>query len=244
MKNNLNKKNKSISKSKDINIFRENIVSINEQQINIIPSQSKVNSINKHKSNNTKSNQKRIINSKSTENIEFPNGLNYKCIGPCYPADMLYYNPLSLQAIKNKYSTCPIYPQKIGNKLKIKDKCVLNKNYDYDSYDMFSDVVQVATSDNVFLEQIYNIKTIYEVELFLENNINQLPNLSKKRMINSIYRVYRDNDLFPNNNFISQVKFLLKFYYNIDMKSTKIINKIMDNKHSKIYTDIFEILIK
>ena len=194
-----------------------------------------------------KSKQKRIINLKPVKNIEFPNGTNYKCIGPCYPPNMLYYNPLSLQAIKNKYSTCPIYPQKIGDKLKIKDKCILNENYDYDGYDMFSDVVHVATSDNIFLEQIYNIKTINEVELFLENNINQLPNLSKKRIVNSIYMVYRDNDLFPSESFILQVKNLLKLYYNIDMKTSKIIDKIMNNKHSKTHNktqnNIFEILI-
>ena len=248
MKNNLNEKNKSISKSKDTNKnnIRDNIVLINEQQINIIPSQStiKVNSSNKHKSNSKKSKQKRIINTKIIENFEFPKGRNYKCIGPCYPANMLYYHPLTLQAIKSKNSSCPIELQKIGDTIKIKDKCILNENYDYENYDMFSDVVQVATSDNVFLKQIYNIKTIYDVELFLENNIRQLPNLSQKRILNSIYRVYRDDDSFPNNNFISLVKILINYYYKIDMKSKKIISKIMDNKHTKLWDNIFENLIK
>jgi hypothetical protein len=254
MKNNLNEKNKSISKSKskskskdtNKNNIGENIVLINEQQINIIPSQStiKISSSNKHKSNSKKSKQKRIINTKIAENFVFPKGHNYKCIGPCYPANMLYYHPLTLQAIKSKHSSCPIEVQKIGNKVKIRDECTLNENYDYESYDMFSDVVQVATSDNIFLEQIYDIKNIYDVELFLENNIKQLPNLSQKRILNSIYRVYRDNDSFPNNNFISLVKNLLNYYYGIDMKSKKIISKIMDNKHNKLWENIFENLVK
>jgi hypothetical protein len=239
MKNNLNEKNKSISKSKDNN---KNIVLLNKKQINIIPSRSILKTNSKKKSK--KSKQKRITSAKLIENIEFPQGEKYKCIGPCYPANTLYYHPLTLQAIKSKSNSCPINLQKVGNKNKIKDKCVLNENYDYESYDMFADLVQIATSDNVFLEQIYNIKDAYEGELFLANNIKQLPNLSQKRIINSLYKVYRKNDSFPSENFVNVVKSLIKNYYDVEIKSKKIIDKIMDNKHDKEWDDILENLVK
>lgn len=255
MKNNLNEKNKSISKLKDNNDINKNIVFVNKEQINIIPSRSiikeKTNSkkitskkITNKKMTNKKTKQKRATSSNISENIEFPQGEKYKCIGPCYPANMLYYHPITLQAIKSKHDSCPINVQQIGNKKKIKDRCLLNENYDYENYDMFADVVQVATSYNVFLEQIYNIKDINEVELFLANNIKQLPKLSQKRILNCIYKVYRNNDFFPSENFITLVKELVKYYYEIEMKTKKIISKIMDNKHNSEWNNLFDSLIK
>jgi hypothetical protein len=184
-------------------------------------------------------------NNFNKENIDFPQGNKYKCIGPCYPANTLYYNPISLQAIKSKNDSCPIYPRlnEHTGKVKIKDKCVINENYDYENYDIFDDVVQVATSDNTFLEQIYNIKNIYDVELFLENDIKQLPILSQKRLLNSIYKVYRDNDSFPNDTFVSLIKNLIKKKYNVKIKSKIILGKIMDNKYGKIWNNLFASLL-
>lgn len=190
--------------------------------------------------------QKRSTNFKNDNNIDFPQGNKYKCIGPCFPANTLYYNPISLQAIKSKNDSCPIYPNlnETTGKVKIKDKCVLNKNYNYENYDIFDDVVQVATSDNTFLEQIYNIKNIYDAELFLENDIKQLPNLSQIRIMNSIYKVYRDNDFFPSNNFVSLAKSLIKKNYDIKFKSKLLLSKIMDNKHGKKWDNLFTGLIE
>jgi hypothetical protein len=175
---------------------------------------------------------------------DFPQGNKFKCIGPCYPAYTLYYHPLTLQGIENKYDSCPIEDEIVNNKVKRSDKCVLNKDYDFDSYDVFADVIQVATSNDVFLQQIYNIKNIYDCELFLDNNIKQLPNLSQKRILNSIYQVYRDNDSFPSNNYLDLVKKLIKTLYSVKIKSKTIITKIMDNKHKKRWTDIFNYLIE
>jgi hypothetical protein len=251
MKNNLNEKNKSISKSKSKSKNKtknktKNIVLINEEQINIIPSHSiiKAKSINKSKTNSKKSQQRRSNNIQASENVEFPKGDKYKCIGPCYPANKLYYHPLTLQAIKNNTSTCATQLYKIDNNIKIHDKCILNENYNYDNYDLFSDVIQIAMSDNIFLEQIYNIKNIVNVELFLDNDIKQLPILSQKRILNSIYRVYRDYDSFPNKNFISPVKNFIKYNSGINIKSKEIISIIMENKHKKIWEDLFENLVK
>jgi hypothetical protein len=254
---NLNK-NKSIPKNKNItkNEQDANFVLFDESNVNIINSRSnlKIKSLTKKNKSKTKSKttsktksktksknnkQKRTINTNFKDNIEFPQGNNYKCIGPCYPANVVYYHPLTLQAIRSKSNSCPIRQIAKNNGIKIKDKCTLNEDYDYENYDMFADIVQMATSDNVFLEQIYNIKSIYDVELFLENNIIQLPILSQKRILNSIYKVYRDNDSFPSNNFVSLVKKILVKNYDYKIKSKKIITKIMDNKHNVKWKNLF-----
>jgi len=262
--NNLNK-NKPIFKTKNKGDIDNDLLTINKDNINIITSRSnlkvktlatktnnknnakqqKPNSkITSKKSINANNKQQRVTVNNYNDNIEFPQGEKYKCIGPCYPANIVYYHPLTLQAIKSKSNSCPIRQTKEGVRFKIKDKCVLNENYDYEQYDMFADVIQVATSDNTFLEQIYNIKNIYDAELFLENNITQLPTLSQKRILNSIYKVYRDNDSFPSNNFVSLVKNLLKKNYDAQIKSKKIISKIMDNKHGIKWHNLFNGLLE
>lgn len=209
MKNNLNIKNKSISKK------------------------------SKKISKSINSSKTKLERSHNIKQIEFPQGQKFKCIGPCYPANMLYYHPLTLQAIKSKSNSCPIEQQKIGSKIKIKDKCEPIKDYNFDSYDLFADPIQIAINDEVFLSQIYNINNIYDLGLFLDNNIKQLPILSQKRILNSIYKTFRDDDLFPNNNFVKQVKKITKNIYDIDVKSKKIIKLIMENKHHKMWNDIF-----
>jgi hypothetical protein len=247
--NNLNKNN-SISKSI---ISNNNSFVFNKNNVNVVSSQSKKLSrtkknINKKKYLNIKDYKKikRISAVKEINNkniIEYPEGNKYKCIGPCYPANMLYYHPLTLQAIKSKSISCPIKQQKIGNKIKIKDKCTLNPDYDFSNYDMFADIVQIATSDKLFLEQIYNIKNIYDVELFINNNIKQLPLLSQKRILNSIYKVYRDNDAFPNEDFIKLIKNIIYDVFNIKIKSKNILSKIMNNKYNDYHNDLFIFLI-
>jgi hypothetical protein len=108
---------------------------------------------------------------------------------------------------------------------------------------MFADIVQIATSDKLFLEQIYNIKNIYDVELFINNNIKQLPLLSQKRILNSIYKVYRDNDAFPNEDFIKLIKNIIYDVFNIKIKSKNILSKIMNNKYNDYHNDLFIFLI-
>jgi hypothetical protein len=68
--------------------------------------------------------------------------------------------------------------------------------------------------------------------------------LSQKRLINSIYQVYKDNDTFPSENFINITKNNLKELYNINAKSKKIINYIMNNKYKTNWPDFFDYLIK
>jgi hypothetical protein len=128
----------------------------------------------------------------------------------------------------------------VGNTKKIYEKCEVDNNFDYENYDIFADIFHLASNDKLFLEQIYNINNISDANLFLENNMNDLPILSQKRIINSIYKVYRDNDNFPNEKYVENVKKILKYKYNLELKTSKILNKIMKNKHNKLWGDLFE----
>jgi hypothetical protein len=250
----MNNFNTNEFKSNINNLNNEKKVIIDKNKINLIHNsnnehfQKLLNRTNIKKKSNKKNNYKNKINKQKRvvvdENIEFPHGSKYKCIGPCYPANTLYYHPLTLQAIKSKNDSCPTELHKNNGKVKIKDKCTLNKNYDYESYDMFADIIQVATTDDLFLRQIYNIKNIYDVELFLENEIKQLANYSQKRIINSIYKVYRDDDSFPSKNFVDIVKKIIKKNYDIKIKSKEIITEIMNNKYNKNNNNLFNILLK
>lgn len=262
MKNILNLKNNSISN------YSKQTIDIKDDNVNIIPSRSimnenitkkisskinsKKNKNNKKKSKNSKKSkksiktitQKRITYTNIKDKFEFPHGEKYKCISPCYPADTLYYHPLTLQGIKNNFDSCSTRLNNIDNEIISYDKCKINPNFDFDNYDMFADIFQVATTDDDFLKQIYNIKNIYDVELFLENNINQLPLFSQIRILKCIFHVYRDNDAFPSKNFIENTKKILKNKYNKKMKSDKILNKILSDKHLTNVNNLFEILLK
>ena len=44
-------------------------------------------------------------------NVKSINGFN--CIGPCYPPNVVYYNPSTLTAIKSEKPTCPIKKREI-----------------------------------------------------------------------------------------------------------------------------------
>lgn len=251
MEKNLNKKNNSISKSNKLyNLF-------NDGNINIIPSRELM--INKNsKTNKSKKNSKTTRSNKSnkykkkkitlkrelgnliTNNNQFTDKEKYKCIGPCYPANTMYYHPISLQGIKNNFSSCPIKSVKIDGKQKIYENCSINNEFNYNDYDIFADIFQLASTEKLFLEQIYNIYNINDANLFIKNNLNELPTFSQKRIIESIYKVYRDNELFPSNEFLDIVQKILKINYDIDVKTNKILNKIMKNKHGKLWNTFFE----
>jgi hypothetical protein len=120
------------------------------------------------------------------------------------------------------------------------DNCIINSenNIDYENYDMFVDIIQIATSYDNFLKQIYELTNLEEIEIFLKNNINELPILSQQRILNAIYHVYKDNNLFPSTNFVSTLKNILNKNYNIKIKSKKIINRIMKNKYKENWNNI------
>ena len=153
-------------------------------------------------------------------------------------------------SIKSKdQNLCPIAPgsiKEINGKLnEPADTCNINNdNFDYENYDMFEDILQIAITYDVFLKQIYDLSNFQQVNHFIENNINELPILTQKRLINSIYQVYKDDDSFPTDNYIVVIKHIFKELYNIEAKSKKIINYIMNNKYKTNWNDLFEYLYK
>jgi hypothetical protein len=251
MNNNLNKNNNSIQS------LKKNIINFDTENINIIPSRvnlknnskkikkkkSKKNSKEISKKNSKNNKQKRFTYKEFKDNLKFPHGEKYKCISPCYPAETLYYHPLTLQGIKNNYDSCSVRLKKADKEIILYDKCKINQNFDYENYDMFADIFQIGATDDDFLKQIYDVKNINEVNNFLENNIEQLPNYSQIRILNSIFMVYKDYDLFPTKNFIEKTKNIIKKKYDVKINSDEILNKLMRIKHTNDSLSLFELLL-
>jgi len=217
---------------------------------NLYKKNNSISSSSKNKSNNNNINLQKDNNQtkKYKKYYDFSQGDHVKCIGPCYPKNTLFYNPITLEAFKSKeQNLCPIDPKSVNGFIDEEqvDKCNINdENFDYENYDMFEDILQIAITYDVFLKQIYDLSNFQQVNHFIENNINELPILTQKRLINSIYQVYKDDDSFPTDNYIVVIKHIFKELYNIDAKSKKIINYIMNNKYKTNWTDLFKYLYK
>jgi hypothetical protein len=95
---------------------------------------------------------------------------------------------------------------------------------------------------NEFLTKIYNINSFYDSNTFLSNNSN-LNYISKSRIINSIYKVYKSNPEFPSDLFCSNIKDILANYHNINIDSSKIKRKIIINKDKKNWANILDFFI-
>lgn len=170
---------------------------------------------------------------------------NKKCLGPCFPSKYIYKHPQILNELMDiDKNTCPIkFEEKIN-----KDECtVVTKDYDkYSPYETDYINYSIAYNDDVYLKQIYNINNINDVKNYLEFNIETLPLLSQKRILNCIYNVYLNNDLFPNKIYINLVKNILKKIFEIEIPSTKIYKQIMKNKNnnkSDEIKDTFDIFL-
>jgi hypothetical protein len=127
-------------------------------------------------------------------------------------------------------NTCPIkFEEKIN-----KDECaIVTKDYDkYNPYETDYINYSIAFNDDAYLKQIYNINNITDVKNYLQFNIETLPLLSQKRILNCIYNAYLNNDLFPNKIYINLVKNILKKIFEIEIPSTKIYKQIMKNKNN------------
>ncbi len=166
---------------------------------------------------------------------------NKQCIGPCYPNDYLYYNPITLQPVLNKKSSCPIEPTyKNNNKtelITIKKCDIVSENYMDNN--IFDEFIQIANTPLIFLSQIYNIKNYTDVDNFINNDIFQSPILTQKRIINSIFLAYRSNSDFPNEIYINIFIKLFSDIYNVNLNVTKITKKIIKYKNNNNITDIF-----
>lgn len=175
-------------------------------------------SANKEKNNETNTNKEYKF-----KNIKSNSG--YDCIGPCYPANTIYYNPLSLTPIKSVFPSCPINKKEINESGKKKyifaDRCnILDINDEYLYFDIFDDSVQIANSSDNFLKQIYNIHNIADVVHYLNNSIDEIPLYSQKRILKAIFEVYYKYIEFPKSFFSERILKILNEIYEIDEKIT------------------------
>lgn len=167
------------------------------------------------------------------------NGL--KCIGPCYPPNTTYYNPLNLSVINKNFPSCPTkqyeYIDKGHKKKASYDKCYPEDvNEDYITFDIFTDVVQIANTPNNFLKEIYLINDISDLVNFLNNSFDTLPIYSQKRLVKVIFESYYQYIEFPKLLFVQKLVNVLEHVYNIDItklsddkKIIKILEKINEN---------------
>ena len=204
-----------------------------------------MNKLNKNDANLKK--KYHINNNLSSNKINSVNG--YECIGPCYPSNTVYYNPLNLVPIKNEFPSCPIKSTKITNNIGDKttidyDKCNdedINKGHLH--FDIFNDFIQISTSSDNFLKEIYNINDIYDIVKFLSNSIDSLPIYSQRRILKAIYEVYYKYVEFPKLLFSSKLLVVLKNIYKINNFNEKNIISILNDVSSDeidIYTLFYD----
>lgn len=207
-----------------------------------------VNIIFKLKSFMNEKNKKKTyaINNNSNDKIKSIEG--YNCVGPCYPPNTYYYNPLDLSLISNPYTSCPIEPIDVvdsnGKIVKKKsDKCddtMANKGNLY--FDVFSDYIQISTSADNFLSQIYNLNNISDVVHFLSDSIDTLPIYSQRRLLGAIFEVYYKYVEFPKLLFCKKLLIILKNIYKMnDLDENKIKNKLNDTEITNNSKDLYSI---
>lgn len=175
------------------------------------------------------------LNKKNVYN--FPKSINNRdCLGPCYPPNTIYYHPIYFNPQVYDEVTCPI-KRDVNRDIDI-DRCkeedVTN---DYKDFDIFEPIVHIANTPKTFLEQIYNINIIQDVQQFLEDSIDELPIYSQKRLLECIYETYKDNSSFPKELFAEKVENVLKKMYKINLPIDKISSKLYSDKK---YDNIFE----
>ncbi len=199
---------------------------------------------------NIKNKNKSISNNQDKSNDNYNDNFNifnlpksvkgHQCIGPCYPPNKLFYHPVYLRAIEtDKNSLCPVtkFYNKEEEEYDIFDNCKEEDiTMNYEKFELFEDIFQFASTDQLFLSQIYDINNLNGATEYLEESIELLPEYSQKRILSSIYNVWSNNKNFPVELFCKRVKFILKSIYKIDISIDKIKNKIID---SKKYNDIF-----
>lgn len=162
------------------------------------------------------------------EEIISVNGLN--CIGPCYPPDTIYYNPLNLVPIRvPSLPSCPTKKYEVDiegetNTLYYDICHPEDINKGYLTFDVFNDVVQIANTPNNFLKQIYSISNISDLVHFLSNSFDTLPIYSQRRLGKVIFEVYWKYVEFPKSLFIKKLINILIRIYKID------ISKLSDEK--------------
>ena len=209
----------------------KNSIEIPDKVLGSTQISSQINLQNKQSTSKVKANKNANTNANTNDNDEqviSVNGIN--CIGPCYPSNTLYYNPLTLTPIKVTQPSCPTKKYNaIGDGDKEKtfyyDLCNpedINKGYL--SFDLFNDVVQIANTPNNFLKQIYSINEISDCVHFLSNSFDTLPIYSQRRLAQVIFEVYWKYIEFPKSLFVKKLIVILNQIYRMEK------NKLNDEK--------------
>jgi len=152
----------------------------------------------KKKNNSTKNNISITNNNllKNDDNVKknyekkFPVSINnFNCIGPCYPPNTIFYNPITLNAaVSNVDSLCPIQSKEQF------DICNINDvSPDFKKFDIFEDIIQIGSTNELFLKQLYKIYNYTDAINFFNDDIDNLPIYSQKRILNSIYYSYKNS---------------------------------------------------
>jgi hypothetical protein len=189
-------------------------------------------------------------NTTNSNEIVSVNGI--KCVGPCYPPNTFYYNPLTLTPIKvSNLPSCPTRNYEgINNGEKTKlyyDICYPEDvNKDYTSFSLFDDVFKIANTPNNFLKQIYSINDITDLVNFLSNSFETLPIYSQKRLGKVIFEVYWKYIEFPKSLFVKNLVNILHKVYGIPLnqlsdekKTIKILDKISNDS-----LDLYDYLLE
>ena len=199
---------------------------------------------------NYKNNKNNIIKNKNIDNnttnqILSKNG--YNCLGPCIEADTLFYNPVTFQAIIEDYPSCPIYKKnkhdpKKKDEILLYDRCNIEDNKKLDKniiYNIFDDDIYFCNISNDFLVEVYNIRNVIDIINFLNDNINELPDYTQKRILNYIYSVYKNHDDFPFELFSEKIIEIFNKIYKIKLNILKVNKKIKTDKIDNIFEYLF-----
>ena len=183
-----------------------------------------------------------IYSNKFIQKININTDFQDDCIGPCFPKNTYIYNPISLKFDKfNNKNMCAIKPINNGSEIINFKECNYDKNKNIIDYDIFDHNIfslQIARNDNYFLKEIYNLNNINDIYYFIENDIDNLPVLTQKRILNCVFNIYINDNNFPNVIFINAIKKILFIFYNINIDNDKVYNNIIKNK-KLLSNDIF-----
>jgi hypothetical protein len=197
--------------------------------------------------NYTKNNKNNVNNINNV--IISKNG--YECLTPCVKPNTLFYNPITLQGIIEDYPSCPVYRKNKHDPLNIDqlviyDKCNLNDNkkISYKEQHIFDDSLYFCNSANDFLIEIYNINNIIDVINFLNDDLNEIPDYSQKRLLDYIYEVYIEYDDFPYELFSQRLIEVFNKIYKIKLNYLKIYKNIKNKKKINIFDYLFNKYLK
>ena len=103
-------------------------------------------------------------------------------------------------------------------------------------------ITDIFSSDKVFLQKIYNINSYDEGILYIKNN--ELNDITELRILNCLYKIHIQDDIFPSKDYINILTDNYFKLYNIKLKKSGLKNIIMNNKYEKKYNYIIRLIEK